>query len=126
MALDRRYYVYAIPLTADVWDDPDFVARNRAIRPGSQAVYVGYSAHTPRCRVAMHHGAVCSCSVSPGRRARSRATSRWVRRFGTRTAWDMGHAIGLEAAKALEKQVGRKLQRRGVAVVGPHYRGPTA
>ena len=50
-----EYHVYVMELSKDVIDSTKFRKVNPNYKPGMDCVYVGKTAHHPRCRQSMHN-----------------------------------------------------------------------
>lgn len=117
-------YLLVIALSAQVWDDPAFRAKNQRAAArrdaGEQvdAVYVGMSTHRAACRFAIHQGSrLCTCGLQPEGKVRFGMASHWVERFGVGVVQEIpvegpGHPATVMAARALAS----KLRKAGVGV----------
>jgi len=98
---DRSYYVYVIELSDEV---------GPRVRPDRPSVYVGQSVQPPDVRFRQHREGYKS--------------SRFVRKYGVRLRPRLYRSHNplptREAAEAEERELGRRLRKRGYAVYGAH------
>lgn len=117
-------YLLVLALSAEVWDDPAFWAKNKraAARHDAgervDAIYVGMSKHRAACRFEIYKGSrLCTCGLQPLGKVRFGMSSHWVERYGLRVVEEVpvegfGDAASVIAARALAS----KLRKAGVGV----------